>query len=162
DRAIGYVAYVADGDRHQVERPGGDAVVSRVCQRCTNPPCHATSAGVIVAHRGWECWDTGWGWGESRSGMRENGNWGGERTVVCRNCGASNPPNAAYCSSCGSPLGGEPEEQVIDVSSGEPRVITPEERGATGWPTYQGWGSERVEQTRVYVARGGRTTCLLI
>lgn len=90
--------------------------------------------------------------------MRENGNWGQDRGVACRNCGATNPAGAAYCSSCGSALG-EPPEEMIDVSTGEPRVVTAEERGVSGW---QGWGSERIEQGRVYVARGGRTTCLLL
>jgi hypothetical protein len=48
---------------------------------------------------------------------------------------------------------------MIDVSSGEPHVVTAGDRGVAGW---QGWGGERIEQGRVYVARGGRRGCLLL
>lgn len=90
--------------------------------------------------------------------MRENGNWGQDRGVPCRNCGAANSTQAVSCASCGATLNA-PEQQVIDVSTPEPRVVTLEEREVSGW---QGWGGERIERGRVYVARGGRTTCLLL
>jgi hypothetical protein len=90
--------------------------------------------------------------------MRENGNWGQDRGLVCRNCGATNAANAAYCASCGSALG-DPEQQLIDVSTGEPHVVGSGQQAASGW---QGWGSERVEMGRVYVSRGGRRGCLLL
>lgn len=90
--------------------------------------------------------------------MQGNGNWGQDRGIVCRNCGATNPANAVYCASCGSALG-EPEPQMIDVSSGRPHVLSPEEQTVSGW---QGWGGERIQQGRVYVMRGGRPGCLII
>lgn len=90
--------------------------------------------------------------------MRENGNWGQDRGIVCRNCGATNPADATFCASCGAALG-DPEPQVIDVSSGEPHVLTNAEQDVSGW---QGWRGERIEQGRVYVARGGHRGCLLL
>jgi hypothetical protein len=97
---------------------------------------------------------------------RDNGDWGTERRDrFCANCGARNPAGASFCNACGTPLR-EPEPQTIDVSTGEPQVVVPgEERGPTSrqdWQGWQGWGNARVEQGRVYVARGGRRGCLLL
>jgi hypothetical protein len=94
--------------------------------------------------------------------VRENGDWSApepERGSVCLNCGARNAPGARFCASCGTPFR-EPDPQVIDVSSGEPHVVIHEDdRGPAGW---QQWGTARVDQGRVYVARGGRRGCLLL
>lgn len=88
------------------------------------------------------------------------------RVVHCLNCGAANPAEADYCSSCGSrlPESDPPDEEtVIDVSSGQPRVLKEESPGGPfGGRIQGGFTTVRVEQGRVFVSQGNRRSCLLV
>ena len=89
------------------------------------------------------------------------------RVVQCLNCGAPNPAQALYCSSCGSrlpaPAAGE-DETLIDVSSGQPRVLDDDQpSGASGRGSLQGgFTTVRFDQGRVFVSQGNRRNCLLV
>ncbi|HEX5164907.1 MAG TPA: zinc-ribbon domain-containing protein [Thermomicrobiales bacterium] len=88
------------------------------------------------------------------------------RVIHCPNCGASNPAGAGYCASCGSRLPDDTtadEETLIDVSSGQPRVLDEEPAGAFGSGRVQGgFTTVRFGQGRVVVSEGNRRTCLLV
>ena len=97
--------------------------------------------------------------------MQDN-DWQMSQVVHCPNCGASNPVRAGYCSSCGSRLP-EPdaanEETIIDVSSGQPRVLEEEQpAGPFGSRIPGGFTTVRVEQGRVVVTEGSRRNCLIV
>lgn len=87
------------------------------------------------------------------------------RVVHCLNCGAPNSAQAIYCSSCGSRLPDvDPpdDETVIDVSSGQPRVLAEEPASPFGGGRVQGgFTTVRFEQGRVFVSQGNRRNCLL-
>jgi len=103
-------------------------------------------------------------------GMRksvQDNDWQMSRVVHCPNCGASNPALADYCSSCGSRLPEseppEEEEVLIDVSSGQPRVLEEEQpTGPFGGRVRGGFTTVRMEQGRVFVTQGNRSTCLIV
>jgi hypothetical protein len=102
-------------------------------------------------------------------GMRksvQDNDWQTSRVVHCPNCGASNPAQAGYCSSCGSRLPeSDPtdEEVLIDVSSGQPRVLEEEQpAGLFGSRVRGGFTTVRVEQGRVVVSEGSRRNCLIV
>jgi hypothetical protein len=90
------------------------------------------------------------------------------REVDCPNCGASNPAGAVYCSACGSRLpapGADESETLIDVSSGEPRVLVEEQpsgAGPFGGGIQGGFTTVRFEQGRVFVSQGNRRNCLIV
>lgn len=97
--------------------------------------------------------------------MQDN-DWRMSRVVHCPNCGAPNPARAVYCSACGSRLPeGDPqdEETLIDVSSGQPRVLEEEQPTRPfGSRVRGGFTTVRVEQGRVFVTQGSRRTCLIV
>ena len=104
-------------------------------------------------------------------GMRksvQDNDWQMSRVVRCPNCGASNPARAEYCSSCGSRLPesdpAEEEEVLIDVSSGQPRVLEDDQpSGAFGRGSLQGgFTTVRFDQGRVFVSQGNQRNCLLV
>jgi hypothetical protein len=86
--------------------------------------------------------------------------------VHCPNCGTSNPAASVYCSSCGSrlPESDPPDDEtLIDVSSGQPRVLEEEQpAGPFGSRFPGGFTTVRVEQGRVFVTEGSRRNCLIV
>jgi hypothetical protein len=89
------------------------------------------------------------------------------RGVICPNCGASNWPDAEYCASCGTALptaASQDQETIIDVSSGEPRVVVRDEPQPTGWtssfPGFPSGGFNEGVRGRTVTMRGGRG-CLI-
>ena len=86
------------------------------------------------------------------------------REVDCLNCGASNAAQAAYCSACGSRLpapDADESETLIDVSSGQPRVLVEEQPTGPGG-IQGGFTTVRFEQGRVFVTQGNRRNCLIV
>lgn len=77
--------------------------------------------------------------------------------IVCRNCGARNPDDVAYCGSCGAPLQDDRRQEptIIDVSDREAEIVSDEEDRAR---TFQG---TYIGPARVYIARGGNRSCLI-
>lgn len=100
-----------------------------------------------------------------RERVREN-DWSASRMVTCPNCGAPNPAGALYCSSCGSrlpDLSESDEETLIDVSSGQPRVLGDEQPSGSFGNTFPGgFTTVRVGQGRVIVTEGSRRNCLIV
>ncbi len=97
--------------------------------------------------------------------MQDN-EWQSSGVVHCLNCGAPNPTASVHCSACGSLLPQDDvpdEETVIDVSSGQPRVLE-EERpaGPFGNRIPGGFTTVRIEQGRVVVTEGSRRNCLIV
>jgi hypothetical protein len=91
------------------------------------------------------------------------------REVHCLNCGASNPAQAVYCSACGSRLpapDADESETLIDVSSGQPRVLVEEQPSGPGpfgrGGIQGGFTTVRFEQGRVIVSEGNRRNCLIV
>jgi hypothetical protein len=104
--------------------------------------------------------------GDLLIGMREHvqeNDWPSLRMVTCPNCGAANPAGSVYCSSCGSQLpkpASPDEETVIDVSSGQPRVLNEEQPTSNRIPG--GFTTVRVSGGRVVVTEGSRRNCLIV
>jgi hypothetical protein len=104
--------------------------------------------------------------GDLLIGMRErvqDNDWQSSRVVTCPNCGVANPAGSGYCSSCGSQLPRAElvdEETVIDVSSGQPRVLDEEQPTGSRFPG--GFTTVRVSGGRVVVTEGSRRNCLIV
>lgn len=77
--------------------------------------------------------------------------------IYCPNCGAPNAHDAVRCHSCGTWL--TSQEQVIDVTTGEPEVVLTGNESQEGQGRFQ---TMTVGSSRIVVARGGSRTCLLI
>ncbi|MCO5176737.1 MAG: hypothetical protein M9890_07175 [Thermomicrobiales bacterium] len=77
--------------------------------------------------------------------------------IYCTNCGAPNARDAVRCHACGSWL--PSQEQIIDVTTGEPEVVSATDERQGGQGRFQ---TMTVGSSRIVVARGGSRTCLLI
>jgi hypothetical protein len=79
--------------------------------------------------------------------------WERRQDRTCPHCGAPNWPDATRCVSCGATLNPPEisrEEEIIDVTGGEPqRVTDPQHPRASGLPDMVS-----VERNRVFVASG--------
>lgn len=78
-------------------------------------------------------------------------------TIYCPNCGAPNASDTVRCRNCGAWL--PSQEQVIDVTSGEPEVVSARDEAQEPQGRFQ---TMTVGSSRIVVARGGSRTCLLI
>jgi hypothetical protein len=92
------------------------------------------------------------------------GNWErARRGILCPNCGASNWPDAEQCAACGTSLDAAVQEQetIIDVSSGEPTLVTRDEP-ASAPPPFGGFGGFGGGMNgRTVIVRGGSRGCLI-
>ena len=89
----------------------------------------------------------------------------------CPNCGAPNTANATWCAICGAvlrPRATDDEPTIIDVTSGEPRIVPAQteakaDDASRAWPyTFSTRPFER-GPGRVIIARSGGTRgCLLL
>jgi len=92
------------------------------------------------------------------------------RGIVCPNCGAANWPDAEQCVSCGTLLPAQspdpdPGETIIDVSSGAPQIVVPDEPDRSPWtssfPNFPFGGVGNQTRGRTMVMRGGGRSCLI-
>ena len=86
--------------------------------------------------------------------------------VVCAACGAPNRAGAAQCGNCGHPLPATSRETIIEVTSGDPRIVPGSDiddsyRRTTWRETPGGFSTATFDRGRVIVARGGSRGCLI-
>lgn len=97
-----------------------------------------------------------------------NADWNRPDTdrVFCPTCGAENRPGAESCHSCGRTLSPSDQETIIEVTSGDPRIVPSHERddpdADTSWREMPGgFSTVTFDRGRVIVARGGSRACLI-
>ena len=89
--------------------------------------------------------------------------------MQCPNCGAPNAADATRCASCGAMLrpraADANDPTIIDVTSGEPRVVPAQVESVEderAWPYTFSTRAFEHGPGRVIVARGGTRGCLLV
>lgn len=97
--------------------------------------------------------------------MSQQDQQGFARQITCPSCGASNHYLALRCTSCGTLLQPdyEPEETIIDVSTGRPEVVSrndPNNEWTRNAPA--GWmDGAQFNRDKVFISTGGLPGCLL-
>ncbi len=99
-----------------------------------------------------------------------NADWNRDRSdadrVTCPTCGTANQAGATHCQNCGRPLPAANPETIIEVTSGDPRIVRPGELDdpspRTTWREMPGgFNTATFDRGRVIVARGGSRGCLI-